>query len=82
MKKTKKYPSVNDMVRGTMPVRKANKLIDDITALKTKENIELLNVLVTLILECSDNTLSGVRVPDKTVVAKARRVAKRYGAVF
>lgn len=70
------------MVRDTMSARKANDLIDGMSKLNVNANIELLNALVMVITECSINTLSGVCVPDKTVVAKARRVAKKHGAIF
>ena len=82
MKKQKTYPSVNAMLRGTMPRRKADAMIDSISDLQTRQNLDLLAALTKLVDACTANSPSGVTCPDRRVVARARRVAKLHGAVF
>ena len=70
------------MLRGTMPRRKADAMIDSISDLQTRQNLDLLAALTKLVDACTANSPSGVTCPDRRVVARARRVAKLHGAVF
>jgi hypothetical protein len=70
------------MLRDTMPRRKAEAMIDNMTDMLVKQNLDLLDALTKLLNACTTNDPSGVVCPDRREVARIRRVAKANGAVL
>ncbi len=82
MKPSRTYPSVNAMLRATLPRKHANAIIDGSSDLIVAQNIALSAALQELLESCTSEGPATVCCPDRNVRNRARRALRRHGVVI
>lgn len=79
--RTKTYPSVNAMLRGMLPTKRANQIIDASSDLIVAQNLALSAALQEPLESCTSEGPATVCCPDRNVRNRARRALRRHGVV-